>query len=593
MRGWFDAFRSNGGPTLYAYSNRTSVTGDVPTITITILFLTVFLAFVTIFPGVRKERFSTFCTVTLSLLTGIVICVNRLVHSSLGYFTWDYITPRTLKVARPTSNQRLQGTYQESRERRGYTVCNVGSSWHVADGVIRSSYRAFSAHKIDATLGVAIGLDHANVTLLVIPQHNRSLDINFNERFGWIKPGDMRQRYKEALVRGLPYPILTVAEYLAVDNEGFAWGRYYRSAGYYCSIFLWAAFASWLLMNVMLVNVPRYGAYTMTVTGILMSFASLIFYLLMPPKPLDMRFENVTLTFRLGWCFWLTLVVGGLVTVCGLIISMLDCIYPHKFSTILEVDFDTPYDRHIIIEDSHETRKRRFKIPRLEEPLNAGLNAGSRLLRRLSKRGGKEAAEEVVEPKADPGVDNHAFEMEPPKAPWSKYPNFMMRTDSKKSTKSVNFRSASQRSQQFLDIPQLPDYEEKVKPFQRSDSKQSSMSSISVASSPKSVNFEDPVLPGPSVNPGGTEVVEPVVVSILRQDSSQSVASSSSSIGIGMLSRNPSVRRVATEENEHQVVTRNNSGNIIVFHRTDSRGQLQRTSGEVVEIQTDDSTDVW
>lgn len=542
MRGWFDAFRSDGGPTLYAYSNRTSVTGDVPTITICILFLTVFLAFLTIFPGVRKERFSTFCTVTLSLLTGIVIC-----------------------------------------------VCNVGSSWHVADGVIRSSYRAFSSHKIDATLGVAIGLDHANVTMRVIPQHNRSLDINFNERFAWVKPTDMRQRYREALVKGLPYPILTVAEYLALDNEGFAWGRYYRSAGYYCSIFLWSAFTSWLLMNVLLVNVPRYGAYTMTVTGLLMGFSCLIFYLLMPPKNLDIRFEDVTLTFRLGWCFWLTLVVGCLVTVCGLIISMVDCIYPHKFSTILEVDFDTPYDRHIIIEDSHDTRKRRFKIPRLEEPLNAGLTAGSRLLRRLSKRGGKESTEEA-EPKTTPGVDNHAFEMEPPKAQW-KYPNFIMRTDSKKSTKSVNFRSASQRSQQFLDIPQLPDYEEKVKPFQRSDSKQSSMSSISVASSPKSVNFEDPTLPGPSVHPGGTEV-EPVVVSILRQDSSQSVASSSSSFGLGMLTRQ-SIRRVANEENEHQPVTRNNSGNIIVFHRTDSRGQLQRLNGEVVEIQTDDSTDVW
>lgn len=71
-----------------------------------------------------------------------------------------------------------------------------------------------------------------------------------------------------------------------------------------------SAFTSWLLMNVLLVNVPRYGAYTMIVTGLLMALACLIFYLLMPPKPLDIRFEDITLTFRLGWCFWLTLVVG-------------------------------------------------------------------------------------------------------------------------------------------------------------------------------------------------------------------------------------------------------------------------------------------
>lgn len=63
-------------------------------------------------------------------------------------------------------------------------------------------------------------------------------------------------------------------------------------------------------MNVLLVNVPRYGAYTMILTGLLMALSCLIFYLLMPPKNLDIRFEDVTLTFRLGWCFWLTLVVG-------------------------------------------------------------------------------------------------------------------------------------------------------------------------------------------------------------------------------------------------------------------------------------------
>lgn len=81
-----------------------------------------------------------------------------------------------------------------------------------------------------------------------------------------------------------------------------------------------SAFTSWLLMNVLLVNVPRYGAYTMIVTGMLMGLACLCFYLLMPPKPLDIRFEDVTLTFRLGWCFWLTLVVGQ---------------YPRRFSRLV------------------------------------------------------------------------------------------------------------------------------------------------------------------------------------------------------------------------------------------------------------------
>lgn len=53
-----------------------------------------------------------------------------------------------------------------------------------------------------------------------------------------------------------------------------------------------------------------------------------------------------------------------------MIIVVVDCVYPHKFSTILEVDYDTPYDRHIIIEDSIHRKKRVGKS--LEEPEGLG-----------------------------------------------------------------------------------------------------------------------------------------------------------------------------------------------------------------------------
>jgi dual oxidase maturation factor 1 len=55
MKGWFDAFRTDGGPTLYSYSNRTPVTGDPLSVTLYVIFFTVFAAFIIIFPGVRKE----------------------------------------------------------------------------------------------------------------------------------------------------------------------------------------------------------------------------------------------------------------------------------------------------------------------------------------------------------------------------------------------------------------------------------------------------------------------------------------------------------------------------------------------------------
>lgn len=55
MKGWFDAFRDDGAPTLYSFSNRTPVTGDVSIVAVCVLFATIYIAFLVIFPGVRKQ----------------------------------------------------------------------------------------------------------------------------------------------------------------------------------------------------------------------------------------------------------------------------------------------------------------------------------------------------------------------------------------------------------------------------------------------------------------------------------------------------------------------------------------------------------
>ncbi|GIY76094.1 uncharacterized protein CDAR_75831 [Caerostris darwini] len=59
LRGWFDAFRSDGGPTLYTFANRTPVTEDVRNVLIYVSFSTIFVAFLIVFPGIRKENGST------------------------------------------------------------------------------------------------------------------------------------------------------------------------------------------------------------------------------------------------------------------------------------------------------------------------------------------------------------------------------------------------------------------------------------------------------------------------------------------------------------------------------------------------------
>jgi len=63
-------------------------------------------------------------------------------------------------------------------------------------------------------------------------------------------------------------------------------------------------------MNILLMVVPRYGAYTMVLTGVLVLSADLMYLWLLPDAPLQVRFEVGMLKFELGWCFWLTLVAG-------------------------------------------------------------------------------------------------------------------------------------------------------------------------------------------------------------------------------------------------------------------------------------------
>ena len=48
-----------------------------------------------------------------------------------------------------------------------------------------------------------------------------------------------KSMYRDGQLKGLPYPILWVAEYFTHDAEGIRWGRYYRQAGYFTHIFLW------------------------------------------------------------------------------------------------------------------------------------------------------------------------------------------------------------------------------------------------------------------------------------------------------------------------------------------------------------------
>merc|ERR1719367_607649 len=423
-------------------------------------------------PGIRAQRFTTFTSVALSLFVGGSTLV---------------------------------------------AICDCG--WHTAEAEITSAYRSFSNEKIYGKIGVYIGLTHVNVTLDTSPEfNNRTMEVAFNERFGFDGPTQLAEEFKKGLKKGLPFPILTVAEYMSVDAEGFCWGRNYRQAGYYSSFFLWFSFALWLLMNMMFVIVPRYGAYLMSCTGAMMLFSDFLYFWLLPSRALKIPFEGVILEFELGWCFWLVLTAGCLCLMIGVSISVIDLIYPHKFSIVMEMDYGTPFDRHTIIEDSHETKKKKKWVPKLEDP-NGGFGG---LLRRFSKRDGREGFHRHPAGGRDvrggpmgagPGADNFAFEMDTPKSPW-RYPHLMFRTESRKS-KAVSFKQDANMPPSMGS--HLPNY------LRRTDSKDSSCSSLS------SSQHRDL----------GASMSMPAHFhkQFKRTDSSDSNTSSLASFGLGFLSR--------------------------------------------------------
>ncbi|XP_022645736.1 dual oxidase maturation factor 1-like isoform X2 [Varroa jacobsoni] len=297
--GWFDAWRDDGGPALHADPNRTHVTVDTPELFICIAFATLFIAFLIIVPGIRKERITTVLCVTVSLAVGASILTA--IH---------------------------------------------GGGWHVAHASTNTYFKAFTDERLPAQLGVCIGLAAVNVTYAIAPESNysTSIDVHFNERFHFTRPTSIQEEYKESLVKGLPYPILTVLDYLRQDSDGFTWGRAYRKAGFWASYFLWWSFALWLLSNLLLCAVPRYGAYLFSVTGLVMLVAVWIYAVLLPNTPLIIPMENGSfLKFDLGWCFYMVLVLGIVAFVVGTTMAVVDTLWPSRFSTILEVDYDTPY----------------------------------------------------------------------------------------------------------------------------------------------------------------------------------------------------------------------------------------------------------
>ncbi|ERE70907.1 dual oxidase maturation factor 1 [Cricetulus griseus] len=185
---------------------------------------------------------------------------------------------------------------------------NFSSEWSVGQVSTNTTYKAFSPKWVSVDVGLQIGLGGVNITLTGTPVQQLNETINYNEEFRWRLGESYAEEYTKALEKGLPDPVLYLAEKFTPRSPCGLYNQY-RLAGHYASAMLWVAFLCWLLANVMLsMPVLIYGGHMLLATGLFQLLALTFFSMatsLISPCPL--RLGTAVLDTHRGPAFWITL----------------------------------------------------------------------------------------------------------------------------------------------------------------------------------------------------------------------------------------------------------------------------------------------
>lgn len=127
------------------------------------------------------------------------------------------------------------------------------------------SFTYFSKQTFNGEVGLFIGLRGFNITLTGNPEYQIGQRIRMVEAFRWGGNGaqgraewqqgrfclsagcsnSIARTFWREIFRGIPRPVLDVAEWFLLDGEYIRWAREYRIAGYYSWVFLWVGLIAW------------------------------------------------------------------------------------------------------------------------------------------------------------------------------------------------------------------------------------------------------------------------------------------------------------------------------------------------------------
>ncbi|XP_066523960.1 dual oxidase maturation factor 1 [Hoplias malabaricus] len=275
---------------------RTSFIFSTNLLTVILVFLVLAVGFLLIVPGIRgKSRILWTFRIIISLFIGVVI-----------------------------------------------VALNFTSDWAEASLKANTTYKSFSNMVVNAEVGLHVGLYGINITLRGDPVVQFNETIDYNEMFSWTSSLD--EEYADALEKGLPNPILYIAEKFTLNSPcGLIYQ--YRYSGKYASATLWTAFCCWLVANVLFsMPVILYAGCMMATTAafIFFSMASFSTIYNLPQCFFTVGTESFVTNFSAS--FWLALATGLLCALIGIAVILLDMMFPEKIREAFSIGIDDEDD---------------------------------------------------------------------------------------------------------------------------------------------------------------------------------------------------------------------------------------------------------
>ncbi|XP_008267290.3 dual oxidase maturation factor 2 [Oryctolagus cuniculus] len=214
---------------------------------------------------------------------------------------------------------------------------HFSGEWFVGGVFTNTSYKAFSTEQVQGHVGLHVGLVGVNITLKGTPVKQLNETIDYNEQFTWRLDEDYTKEYVDALQKGLPDPVLYLAEKFTPSSPCGLYQKYHL-AGHYASATLWVAFCFWVITNALLsMPAPLYGGLGLLVTGAFVLFSIFAFASISTVPVCPLRLGSSAFVTYYGAAFWVTLATGILCLLLGGAVVCAHYAAPSALRTFLDL----------------------------------------------------------------------------------------------------------------------------------------------------------------------------------------------------------------------------------------------------------------